>query len=387
MRSRTCFGISLLCIWLSRSPIQAETFELLRHQAPSHMSTEAVVVRDAVLFHTDQIVPNAQTNTSFENQTKAVLQMLKTVIEEHQLSISEVVKLNVYLRDEHDSSIFEQHLVDWCGKQLPAVAYVQTPLPNVNHSIGLDAVIAGERIVSEKSSHSIHVRALPLGDVVYVSGQAEPGDLPTATRATLESLLKTIGYLNLNREHVVGIKCFLTPMADVSAVKSQIAEVFEEGPMPVVSYVEWIASSSRPIEIEMIVAAPHEDAESTVTYFTPPGMQASPVFSRVARIHGNQRIYLSGIASPTAGDAALQTRAVFDRIELALEQAGSDLTHLAKATYYVSTSNASQQLNQLRPSYYDSKRPPAASKAMVSGVGYLDAELSIDLIAAPVTAP
>jgi len=386
MSSCTYFGIPLLFLVLSRSPIQAETFELHRHKSPNQTSTEAVEIRDAVLFHTDQIVPDAQTTTSFEKQTKAVLQMLKTVIEEHQLSISELVKLNVYLRDEQDSSIFEQQLVDWCGKQLPAVAYVQTPLPNVNDSIGLDAVIAGKRIVSEKSSHSIHVRALPRGDVVYVSGQAEPGDLPTATRATLESLLKTIEHLNLNREQVIGIKCFLTPMADVSAVKSQIAEVFEVGPMPVVSYVEWIASSSRPIEIEMIVAAPHEDAESTVTYFTPPGMQASPVFSRVARIHGNQRIYLSGIASPTA-DAALETRAVFDRIELALEQAGSDLTHLAKATYYVSTSDASQQLNQLRPSYYDSKRPPAASKAMVSGVGYLDAELSIDLIAAPVTAP
>lgn len=380
---RSSFVIPLLCILSICTPTQGETFELIRDDSSTQTSSDSVTVQNAVLFHTDQIVPDAQVTSSFQEQTKTVLKTLRKVIEHHELSTTNLVKLNVYLRDEQNISIFQQQLLTWCGKHLPAVAYVQTALPNANDLIGLDAVIAGESTVNPNSPLAVNVRALPRGDVVYVSGQAEPGDLPTATRATLESLLKTVQHFKLNREQVIALKCFLTPMSDVAVVKARIKEVFQDNPMPVVSYVEWVAGSSRPIEIEMIAAAPHTNAESTVTYFTPPGMKASPVFSRVARIHGNQRIYLSGFPSPAAGDAAEQTRAVYNRIELALKRAGSDLTHLAKATYYVSTSDASQQLNQLRPTYYDPLRPPAASKAMVTGVGYPDRQLSIDLIAAP----
>jgi enamine deaminase RidA (YjgF/YER057c/UK114 family) len=52
-----------------------------------------------------------------------------------------------------------------------------------------------------------------------------------------------------------------------------------------------------------------------------------------------------------------------------------------KATYYVSDADASAALNRLRPRYYDPKRPPAASKAQVAGVGVPDRTVVVDLIA------
>ena len=37
-------------------------------------------------------------------------------------------------------------------------------------------------------------------------------------------------------------------------------------------------------------------------------------------------------------------------------------------------------LNEIRPKYYDPKRPPAASKAMVKDVGSIKAGVSMDMI-------
>ena len=45
--------------------------------------------------------------------------------------------------------------------------------------------------------------------------------------------------------------------------------------------------------------------------------------------------------------------------------------------------DASQQLNEVRPRYYDPKRPPAASKATVHGVGLKQRSITLDMIAVP----
>jgi enamine deaminase RidA (YjgF/YER057c/UK114 family) len=67
-----------------------------------------------------------------------------------------------------------------------------------------------------------------------------------------------------------------------------------------------------------------------------------------------------------------------------LGQTGSDLRHLAKATYYVSDEQTSRALNELRPEYFEEGRAPAASKAMVSGTGMDGRAITMDMIAVPV---
>ncbi len=369
--------------------LAADETQLTRYgNAADRAASDAVKVRGATLLHTDQIVPNADAKTSFEQQTNSVLQKLRQLLDACELSTSDLVKLNIYLSDEQNREVCSKQLLAWYdGDARPAVSFVQTRLPNKHDQIGLDAVIAGESPKNGSTQETVHVRSLRPGDAVYVSGQAEPGDLQNATRATLKSLIRTIGYFKLKRDHVVSLKCFLNPMTEAATVEREVKQLFQGVDMPVVSYVEWTASGTRPIEIEMIATAPSTTAESSVTYFTPPEMKASPVYSRVARIHGDNRIYLSGFVSPNPGSGQQQTEAIFEQIIKTLKMSGSDLTHLAKATYYVSDDEASQKLNQLRPQYYDPKRPPAASKAMVTGVGHAGRQLSIDLIAAPTTAP
>ncbi len=369
-------------------PLSAEQFCLKRfHGSPEKGFSQAVVVEGAELVHTAQVLPidseGRIVGKTMAEQVVAVLNSLDKILEKTGTSKNDFVKLNIYLTEDSSRSVVIDQLNRWLDKtELPAVSFVQTRLPNLQANVAIDAVIASSKPISQKCSQ---VSILPKGDVVYVSGQAEKGDLKQATRKTLESLLRSIEQMNLSRNNIVALKCFVPSMDRIGIVETQIAEFFEGGSIPAVSHVEWVAGSTHPIEIEMIASAPLSRSKQSVTYFTPQGMKASPVYSRVARIHGNKRIYVSGLYASSPGSGQEQTKDIFRALGSILKQTGSDFKHLAKATYYVSDSDASSQLNKLRPLYYDPKRPPAASKAMVKGVGMQKRTLSIDIIAAPVS--
>ena len=361
------------------------------------LTATAVLVDNAHLAHTRQFVARKRDHMSLEDEVKDVLDQLTAALADFKSSPEDVIKVNVYATDSEAANAALPILSEWCPPQSqPAVAGVITTLPQ-QRRFALDAVFAAQHVEDHTTvSHQIRVddrehasawgsrvSVLPMGDVVYVSGQAQPGDLATATKSTLAGLLNTLQSLQLGRQDIVRIKCFLTPMTDVDIVARELRAFFATAPVPAVSYVEWITGGSRPIEIELVAAAPATKTKATVTYHTPPGMQSSPVFSRVARIHGNRRIYVSGLLSTEPGEGAAQVHSVFQKLIRQLKPARSNLRHLAKATYYVSDADASSQLNKLRPHYYDPQRPPAASKAMVRGTGKPGRTMVVDMIAAP----
>ncbi len=358
----------------------------------------AVLVEDCLLIHTTQILPagadadGKPAGSTAGQQIDRVLRQLDEVISKCKSSRDRVVKLNVYVVNPAARDLVRKRLSGWFNRDsLPAVSYVATALPAAEVKVALDAVIAVDRkndaelptfgTVDGKGPRADWC-VMPRGDVVYVSGQAQPGELAEATRATLDSLQRTLRHMQLDRQHIVGLKCFLQPMSQVDIVDREIKRFFAEATIPPVSHVEWI-SGSRPIEIELIAHAPATKTEQSVSFTAPPWMKTSPVFSRVARIHGDRRIYVSGLYATSDGDGETQVRDIFRSLESILAKAGSDMRHLAKATYYVSDDDASKQLNAIRPSIYDPLRPPAASKAKVHGIAADRRGITLDMIAAP----
>ncbi len=55
---------------------------------------------------------------------------------------------------------------------------------------------------------------------------------------------------------------------------------------------------------------------------------------------------------------------------------------MVKATYYVTDNASSRLLGTIREELYNPRRPPAASKALVKGVGKNGHSLMLDMIAA-----
>lgn len=393
---RLVFGISpVLVVLMSTAAFGEDPVRIARFQSPSLPGvSSAVRIANAPLVHTTQLVPIEELKGDAGPHCVGVLKELDRLLAEYQSKRSDLVKLNVYVQNAAVREAFLKELAAWSGGELPAVAFVATRLPDPKAQIAVDAVFVSRRqnpeslptrdITQQKENSKAWAQAsvLPRGDVVYISGQAQPGELAEATRKTLDELHRTLKFLGLDKKHIVQVKCFVEPMKEIASVNREIENFFGNQPVPPVSHVEWI-SPSLPIEIELVAWAPEAKATESITYLTPPWMKSSPVFSRAARIHGNDRIYISGLFSKDQGNGETEVRAVFEELQRILKETHSDLKHLAKATYYVSNDEASQELNRLRPEYYDPIGPPAASKAVVSDVGIAGRNLTLDMIAAP----
>ena len=378
-------------IWVAKIKWTRELAPSIRRFGGGLIST--TVVDHAPLAHTTQLIAESDGAGSRDSEIKNVFQRLSKTLADLDSSRSDLVKLNLYAADKETAEETIQFFADWYGTGiLPPICTVETALPQ-NRRIAVDAVFVSRKegtgqIVThlpEDADNSARVSVLPKGDVVYISGQAQPGDdLAKATKATLDGLLKTLHGLQLDRSDIVQIKCFLDPISQVDVVNKEIKAFFGKSTVPAVSHVQWIrGGGSRPIEIEVVAAAPATDTTSTISYHTPPEMKASPVFSRVARIHGNQRIYSCGLTGDTSADSATQVHAIYQKLIRLLKPTRANLRHLAKATYYVANGDVSSQLNSIRPHYYDPERPPAASKAVIRGTGFPNRTIAVDMIAAP----
>jgi enamine deaminase RidA (YjgF/YER057c/UK114 family) len=363
-------------------------------------SSLAVVVDPTALAHTAQLLPldakgELVGKGDAPRQIEQVLDNLALVLKEVRSGLDQVVKVNVYVaQTEVVDKIHQAFAKRFTGQVQPAVSFVVGQLADPEALVALDAVAVVANAADRKTVQRVHgatlpgkrelahVAVLPTGGAVYVAGQAEKGTLAEATRATIKSLHATLAHFGLSRAEVVQLKAFLQPMSDVRIVETEIAKLYEGETVPPLVFVEW--KSSLPIEIELIAAAnPAASGTATeaVSYLTPPGMTASPVFSRVARIQHGKRIYISGLYGNKSQDGEAQIREIFASLKQILQQAGGDMRHLVKATYYVSDDVADRKLNEIRPEFYDPKRPPSASKARVPGVGMAGKSVTLDMIA------
>jgi enamine deaminase RidA (YjgF/YER057c/UK114 family) len=371
---------------------------------PATRTAAAVVVEAAMpLVHTSQILPrDAQGKTiapgRADAQAEALVGRLEPVLDRAHSGMSLLVKLNVYATNPEAIAAFKRVLAGRLPREHgPAVSFVAGALADPEALLAIDAVaavtgsgvpaggvtplsmveLAGQRTPA-------HVAVLPPGGRVFVSGQADPGPgLKQATRRTLEGLEQTLRSMGLDRSRVVQLKAFMNPMTEAAAVEREVAAFFGRGAVPPLVLVEW-RSSTPPIEIELVAAAGPATGGEPVEYRTPPALKPSPVFSRVARVNGADLIYVSGLYGPPRTSGQEQVESVLDALGALAGRAGSDLKHLVKATYYVADDASSRALNELRPRYYDPARPPAASKALVAGVGLPGRSITIDMIAVPI---
>lgn len=363
-------------------------------------TSSAVIVGQNHLAHTAQLLPldaggQIIGKKDASLQIERVLDNLQTVLTAVGSDFNRLVKVNVVVTRQKTVAEVQKAFAQHFNDSKPAVSFlVVEHLAHPDALVAMDAVATtskepGKESVTRITSSALyrspngsaHVAILPGGPKVYVSGQAEPGTLGEATRKTLESLRATLKHLDLDESRIVQLKAFLQPMTSVEDVEAEMVRFFDKQAVPPLVFVEWVSPS--PIEIELIAAANESDSNSpdTVEYFTPPGMKASPVYSRVARINRGNTIYISGLYGQGALTPESQLREIFSTLEYLADKTGSDLRHLVKATYYVTDDESSNKLNDLRPKYFDPARPPAASKAKVAGTGMENTSATLDIIA------
>lgn len=360
---------------------------------PKGGASRCVSVSGAPLAHTAQLM--AQEGGSLSDQIKATLAHVDAALKDGGSSLAQAVKLNVYVKQDSATTEAEAALAAvFGGEHKPAVSFVTTALPWPKALVAMDAVgIATRDSVSKTAADSLGGRVghacavLPVGIRVYISGQAEKGDgtLADATKQTMASLGRTLEFLGLSKKDVVQVKSFLTPMAKCSEAEKEIAAFFKDTKAPPCVFVEWI--SGLPIEIEMIVSASSNAALAkgpSVEVRTPPGMTTPAIYSRLTIARHPGTIYTSGLyPADSKATPEVQLRSLFTNLKQCLDLSGSDWMHLVKGTYYVSDDELSKQHNVVRPDYFSPRRPPAASKAAVTGVGRDGHGITMDFIVVP----
>lgn len=352
----------------------------------------AISVRGMDLVQTGQICSADTSGTTPAQQARDVCDRLDGVLKRAGSRFGRVVKLNVYVSDSAHTMEVRRVIAEKVDPTLPpAVAWVTTALPVRGALVAMDAIAAADAkaaTVEIRVDEGQAVSILPAAATSrsFVSGQAEKA--PTAaegTRLTMASLVRTLDFLGLAKGDVTQVKVFIAPMGDAGKVVGEIAAVFSPAPPPPVSLVEW-KSTDYPVEIELVAATtkPVATPRPPLEFLTPPGMLTPTVYCRVARVQHPATVFLSGLYGDQADpNGEEELRQLFDRTRELAEGAGSDMRHLVKATYYVSAAGSSQQHNRLRPEYYDPLRPPAASKALVEGVGRPGRTITWDMIAIP----
>ena len=363
--------------------------------APAGMS-QAVVVQGYPLVHTRQLLPLDRQGKlvgegSAEKQIEQVLTNLEKVLGAAGSGLGKLVRVNVYAMSQQVVGLLREQLSKRLDPAIrPAITAVLTPLAHRKALVAVDAVaVAAEKgqavafqraeaVAGDKDCADAAV--MPRGGVAYLSGQPEKGQLAQATARSLSTLLGIVGQLKLTPAQVVQVKVFVRPATSADVALREVKKLFPGQLTPPVVFVEWIASA--PVEIELIAYLPltGKPAES-VEYYNPPEVKPSPAFSRVALVRTERQVYVSGLSARAAGNGEAQARDVFAQLKQILSETGCDLLHLAKATYYVSDDEASDMLNNVRSEFLDLKRPPAASKVTVHGVGHAERTLTIDMIA------
>lgn len=386
----TTIRLTLILLATTYFPARAQTPLTHIDPQPQGGSSLAVVVEDVPLVHTAQLLPidtAGQVQHAGDAAAQAVwlLDRLSQVLNESGSSLEQLVRLHICVKDEPSADLVREALARrFSGGSKPAVTLVAGDLVLAEALVALDAVAAAPAQKNREVKLLDSAAILPAGPRVFVSGQAEPGDLATATRGTLESLGRTLQFLGLEKSHVVQLKAFVTPIDERKTVMDEMQRFFGSTPTPPVVLVEW--KSNLPIEIELVAASPRKGESGpgpTIEFLTPPGLKASPIFCRVTRVDAPRTIYTSGLVGSAGGSGEAQVRDIFAALGRLTQRTGSDLKHLAKATYYVSNNEASAKLNQIRPEFYDPARPPAASKAQVRGVGFAGRGIAVDMIAVP----
>lgn len=344
----------------------------------------AVIVDAAPLAHTALILPLndagkligkddplQQINQVFNNLAQA----LATV----RSKSKDIIKLHVSITSEELVPLVKEQIAKRFAKgKEPAVSFIVGRLQQPGVLLAMDAV-AVSALPGNQVVRSPQVGVLPKGGMVFISGMAADGRLPEATANTMQQLLGTLQFLGLNKEHVVQVRAFVHPVDSTGLVEKEVKAFFAGSPMPPVVYTGW--NSKKPlVEIELIAASPAPAGNAAlIEYLTPPGVTPSPVYSKVTRINQGKKIYLSGIYGQ-GKDIQTQLQTAFDALKDMMKKCDSDLEHLAKALYYVSGNEISNSLTDIRKKYYNPKRPPAATKGLLSQNGPGGSQILIDMI-------
>ena len=115
-------------------------------KAPKAIGPYSQAVKsNGLLFVSGQIPLNPETgdlmNASIEDQAEQVIQNLKNVCEAAKTSLSDIVKLTIYITDMNDFSIVNEAMAKHFSEPYPARATVEVSALPLGVNVEMDAIV------------------------------------------------------------------------------------------------------------------------------------------------------------------------------------------------------------------------------------------------------
>ena len=364
---------------------------------PATGLARAVVVDEGALAHTALVYPEddkgrLQGEGNAAAQATRVLANIESALKTARTNLNSLVLLHVYVANSAVTPQIDRVLRQrFHGKTMPAVTVVETVMTRPGVLVAMDAIAATDwgtdpgkplrltgTALPQRTERASHVAIQPEGPFVIVSGRSAAGDFEPAARATMEALRADLKRVDLTFDEVVQVKSFLADMSKAERLEQIVAESFGGGRVPPQVVTEWRQDSAH-VEIELIAVSSRATGGDRVEHVEP----VSGRFSRIVRVNGGRPVFISGLYGTSDGPIE-QVREMFTELQQLVKEAGSDMGHLVKATYYVADKLADQEINTIRPTLFDPRRPPTASKLSVRGTGRKGKASTFDMIAVTV---
>jgi enamine deaminase RidA (YjgF/YER057c/UK114 family) len=265
--------------------------------------------------------------------------------------LADVVRSRIYVTDVGVADAAARALARYFRDARPASTLVQvnglarpTQLIEIEFDAVDGAAASGRRITSGGPLEDVYAysRAVRVGNRVFISGSTAlraggvegPGDMYRQTRATMETILRSLADAGGAPGDLVYTKTFLTDLGKAADYTRAFVEAL--GDVRPVSTLLGAPALVRPellveIEAEAVIGA----ARTRRDIYTQQQREKPRGYARAVAV--DDQVYLSGCTSVSAagevqapGDWARQYDLAMDTIGWALEQAGSSLDDVVR---------------------------------------------------------
>jgi enamine deaminase RidA (YjgF/YER057c/UK114 family) len=252
---------------------------------------------------------------------------------------------------------------------LPALSLVRAgglPLPGAQ--VLLEAVAAGNRDVNPNGLAFFSAEAAtsenPLDPV---------GPLTAKSLARLRQVVKAAG---LEPPDIVRVTCYCSSLENLAASRSLVEA---EYPGAAIDYVRPQRAPARALSACEAVARLRRPPGGRLQTVDPEGMARDRGESPAVLLNA-PRVVLTGTQA-SFGYEEKDARLAFERVRIALEQAGASPGGVAYARYYALSTGISSQLRKVRLEFFDAARPPAGALLLWEGLPSMDTGFAVDVVA------
>ena len=270
-----------------------------------------------------------RTLTNVEDQTRATLDRLGEVLQEHGLSYSDVVASNVFLKDTRHFQGMNGVYRTYFEISPPTRAPVQADLLEPDALIQISVVATGEskEVITPgglKSPELPYSWGIKVGSTLFISGatsrdpdtyQPVTGDMATQTQRIFGNISFVLEEAGMSFGDLVSCRVFLDDPRGFAVMNRAYAESVSAAAPPARATVR--ASLMNPVfstEIQCVAESSSERKVVRAEGRAPGRLPFSP------GIDTGDRLYLAGVVG-RGSNASEQTRAALDDIRSTLEAA------------------------------------------------------------------